>query len=110
MNEAGMATKTSSLAAEFSKVLRSFETGGFTHQLPHRIDVQADYIYSRAYDVIVQRNVNLAQVKGQFVSVDPRFSARPSAYLQGRTGQAACLALHAGRRREEAQPARQRAL
>jgi hypothetical protein len=37
--------------------------------------VQADYIHSKGDDVIVQRNVNLAQVNGQFVGVDPRFSA-----------------------------------
>jgi outer membrane receptor protein involved in Fe transport len=50
-------------------------TGGFTHQFTNRIAVQADYVYSHGYDVIVQRNVNLAQVNGQFVSIDPRFSA-----------------------------------
>ena len=50
-------------------------TTGVTHQFANRIAVQADYIYSHGYDVIVQRNVNLAQVNGQFVSIDPRFSA-----------------------------------
>lgn len=50
-------------------------TGGFTHQFENRVAIQADYVYSHGYDVIVQRNVNLAQVNGQFVSIDPRFSA-----------------------------------
>ena len=31
--------------------------------------------YSQGYDVIVQRNINLAQVNGQFVTIDPRFTA-----------------------------------
>jgi outer membrane receptor protein involved in Fe transport len=50
-------------------------TTGATHLFANKIAVQADYVYSHGYDGIVQRNINLAQVNGQFVSVDPRFSA-----------------------------------
>jgi hypothetical protein len=48
---------------------------GFTHQFENRIAIQADYVFSRGHDVIVQRNVNLALVNGQYVGIDPRFSA-----------------------------------
>jgi Carboxypeptidase regulatory-like domain/TonB dependent receptor/TonB-dependent Receptor Plug Domain len=50
-------------------------TAGFTHQFANRLAIQADYVYSHGYDMVIQRNTNLAQVNGQFVSIDPRFSA-----------------------------------
>lgn len=50
-------------------------TIGATHEFPNRIAVQADYVYSRGHDVIIQRNINLALVNGQYVNIDPRFSA-----------------------------------
>jgi hypothetical protein len=50
-------------------------SSGLTHQFANRISIQADYVYSHGYDVIVQRNINLAQTNGQFVTIDPRFTA-----------------------------------
>jgi hypothetical protein len=51
-------------------------TVGFTHNFANRIAIQADYVFSRGYDVILQRNVNIAQdAAGNFVTIDPRFTA-----------------------------------
>jgi outer membrane receptor protein involved in Fe transport len=63
------------MAPDFHVPYTVVASAGLTHQFKTRISVQADYIHSKGYDVIVQRNVNLAQVNGQFVGVDPRFSA-----------------------------------
>ncbi len=63
------------MAPDFHVPYTVVASAGLTHQFKTRIAVQADYIHSRGHDVIVQRNVNLAQVNGQFVGVDPRFSA-----------------------------------
>lgn len=63
------------MAPDFHVPYTVVASAGLTHQFKTRISVQADYIHSKGHDVIVQRNVNLAQVNGQFVGVDPRFSA-----------------------------------
>jgi hypothetical protein len=63
------------MAPDFHVPYTVVASAGLTHQFKTRISVQADYIHSKGYDVIVQRNVNLARVNGQFVGVDPRFSA-----------------------------------
>lgn len=63
------------MASDFHVPYTVAASGGMTHQFGNRIGVQADYVYSHGYDVIVQRNINLAQVNGQFVTVDPRFTA-----------------------------------
>ena len=47
---------------------------GFSHQLPARFSVQADYVYSYGDDVVLQRNLNLDYVNGQWVNKDPRFT------------------------------------
>jgi Carboxypeptidase regulatory-like domain/TonB-dependent Receptor Plug Domain/TonB dependent receptor len=49
-------------------------TGGFTHEFPSRVYVQADYVGSRGKDAVLSRNVNVQQVNGRFVTIDPRFS------------------------------------
>ena len=63
------------MAPDFHVPYTVTASSGFTHQFANRIAIQADYVYSRGYDVIVQRNINLAQANGQFVTVDPRFTA-----------------------------------
>jgi hypothetical protein len=50
-------------------------TGGFTHQFGNSIAIQADYIHTHSYDVVLQRNIDLGYVNGQYVTTDPRFSA-----------------------------------
>ena len=47
---------------------------GFSQQLPARFSVQADYVYSYGDDVVLQRNLNLDYVNGQWVNKDPRFT------------------------------------
>ncbi|MGH9141642.1 MAG: TonB-dependent receptor [Vicinamibacterales bacterium] len=49
-------------------------TGGFTHELPSHLYLQADYVGSRGKDAVLSRNVNVQQVDGRFVTIDPRFS------------------------------------
>jgi outer membrane receptor protein involved in Fe transport len=49
-------------------------TGGMTHEFPSRLFVQADYVGSRGKDAVISRNVNVQQVNGRFVTIDPRFS------------------------------------
>ncbi|HEX2452727.1 MAG TPA: carboxypeptidase regulatory-like domain-containing protein [Vicinamibacterales bacterium] len=50
-------------------------TGGFTHEFTGRLFVQADYVGSRGKDAVISRNVNVQQVDGRFVIIDPRFSS-----------------------------------
>ena len=49
-------------------------TGGFTHDFPSHVFVQADYVGSRGKDAVLSRNVNVQQLNGRFVIIDPRFS------------------------------------
>jgi hypothetical protein len=63
------------MAPDFHVPYTITASSGATHQFANRLSLQADYVYSHGYDVIVQRNTNLAQLNGQFVTVDPRFSA-----------------------------------
>jgi len=63
------------MAPDFHVPYTIAASSGVTHQFGNRIAVQSDYVYTRGYDVIVQRNINLAQVNGQFVTIDPRFTA-----------------------------------
>jgi hypothetical protein len=72
----GVAQQTATgMSPDFHVPYTVSASGGMTHQFGNRIAVQADYVYSHGYDVIVQRNINLAQVNGQFVGIDPRFTA-----------------------------------
>jgi outer membrane receptor protein involved in Fe transport len=48
-------------------------TGGMTHDFASRFYVQADYVHSRGKDAVLSRNVNVQQVNGSFVTIDPRF-------------------------------------
>jgi carboxypeptidase family protein/TonB-dependent receptor-like protein len=48
-------------------------TGGLTHEFRSRLYVQADYVGSRGRDAVLSRNVNVQQVNGRFVTIDPRF-------------------------------------
>lgn len=51
-------------------------TAGFTHEFESRIYVQADFVYSHGYDVVLQRNINVTQnTAGTWVTIDPRFGA-----------------------------------
>jgi hypothetical protein len=51
-------------------------TAGFTHEFTNRIYVQADFVYSRGYDVVLQRNINITKdAAGTWVTIDPRFGA-----------------------------------
>ena len=63
------------MAPDFHVPYTMEATTGATHLFANKLALQADYVYSHGYDGIVQRNINLAQVNGQFVSIDPRFSA-----------------------------------
>ncbi len=47
---------------------------GVSRQLPAGITAQADYVYSYGDDVVLQRNLNLDFVNGQWVNKDPRFT------------------------------------
>jgi hypothetical protein len=47
---------------------------GFSQQLPARFAIQADYVYSYGDDVVLQRNLNIDYVNGQWVTKDPRFT------------------------------------
>jgi outer membrane receptor protein involved in Fe transport len=49
-------------------------TLGFSRQLAGGMWVQADYVYSYGDDVLLQRNLNLDFVNGQWVNRDPRFT------------------------------------
>jgi outer membrane receptor protein involved in Fe transport len=72
----GTAQQTATaMAPDFHVPYTVTASSGFTHQFENRISIQADYVYSHGYDVLVQRNVNLAQANGQFVTIDPRFTA-----------------------------------
>src|SRR5262245_8498423 len=48
-------------------------TGGVTHDFRSGLYVQADYVGSRGRDAVLSRNVNVQQVNGRFVTIDPRF-------------------------------------
>jgi hypothetical protein len=49
---------------------------GFTHDFENKISIRADYVHSRGYDVVLQRNLNITQdANGNWVTIDPRFSA-----------------------------------
>src|SRR5213079_1647819 len=48
-------------------------TGGLTHELRSSMYVQADYVHSTGKDAVLSRNVNVQQVDGRFVTIDPRF-------------------------------------
>ncbi len=51
-------------------------TIGFTHEFANRIYVQADVVYSRGHDVVLQRNINITKdASGNWVGIDPRFGA-----------------------------------
>jgi outer membrane receptor protein involved in Fe transport len=51
-------------------------TIGFTHDFANRISIRADYVHSRGYDVVLQRNLNITQdANGNWVTIDPRFTA-----------------------------------
>jgi len=51
-------------------------TVGFTHQFANKIAIQADYVYSHGYDVVLQRNINITKdASGNWVTIDPRFTA-----------------------------------
>lgn len=51
-------------------------TAGFTHEFTSRIYMQADFVYSRGYDVVLQRNINITKnAAGTWVTIDPRFGA-----------------------------------
>ena len=51
-------------------------TIGFTHDFANKIAIRADYVYSRGYDVVLQRNLNITQdANGNWVTIDPRFTA-----------------------------------
>ena len=62
------------LAPDFRVPYTRQATVGFSRQLPGSISVQADYVYSYGKDVVLQRNVNLDFVNGQWVNKDPRFT------------------------------------
>jgi len=49
-------------------------SGGLTHSIGSRIYLQADYVYARGKDQMIQRNINVQLVNGSFVTKDPRFS------------------------------------
>jgi hypothetical protein len=51
-------------------------TGGATHEFTNRIYVQADFVFSHGYDVVLQRNINITKdASGTWVGIDPRFGA-----------------------------------
>jgi hypothetical protein len=62
------------LAPDFRVPYTKQATVGFSQQLPAGISTQADYVYSYGDDVLLQRNVNLNFVNGQWVNIDPRFT------------------------------------
>jgi len=62
------------MAADFRIPYTIQFTGGFTHEFPSRVFVQADYVGSRGKDAVISRNVNVQLVGGRFVTIDPRFS------------------------------------
>lgn len=56
------------LAPDFRVPYTRQVTVGFSRQLPGSIGVQADYVYSYGDDVLLQRNLNLDFVNGQWVN------------------------------------------
>ncbi len=48
---------------------------GVTHGFGFGLDVQADYVYSHGYDMIIGGNRNWQQVNGKWVPLDPRFAS-----------------------------------
>ena len=62
------------LAPDFRLPYTRQATAGFSQQLPGRISVQADYVYSWGEDVLLQRNINLDYVNGQWINKDPRYT------------------------------------
>ena len=62
------------LAPDFRVPYTRQATFGFSQQLPGGISAQADYVFSDGDDVLLQRNVNLNFVNGQWVNIDPRFT------------------------------------
>jgi outer membrane receptor protein involved in Fe transport len=63
----------SGMASDFRIPYTIQLTGGFTHEFPSRVFVQADYVHSRGEDAVLSRNVNVQKVNGSFVTIDPRF-------------------------------------
>jgi hypothetical protein len=63
----------SGMASDFRIPYTVQMTGGVTHDIASRFYVQADYIHSRGKDAVLSRNVNVTQVNGAFVTIDPRF-------------------------------------
>jgi hypothetical protein len=63
----------SGMASDFRIPYTVQMTGGVTHDIASRFYVQADYIHSRGKDAVLSRNVNVTQVNGSFVTIDPRF-------------------------------------
>jgi len=63
-----------SLAPDFRVPYTRQATVGFSRQLPGGISTQADYVFSDGDDVLLQRNLNLNFVNGQWVNIDPRFT------------------------------------
>ena len=61
------------LAPDFRVPFTRQATIGFT-TASRRIWAQADYVYSDGDDVLLQRNLNLDFVNGQWVTKDPRFT------------------------------------
>lgn len=51
-------------------------SGGLTHELPGNLSVQADYSHSRAEDIILTKDVNIASISpdGRATVRDPRFT------------------------------------
>jgi hypothetical protein len=62
------------LAPDFRVPYTRQGTVGFSRELPGRISVQADFVSSYGKDVLLQRNVNLDFVNGQWINKDPRFT------------------------------------
>jgi len=48
---------------------------GVTHSFEWGLDVQADYVHSAGYDMIIGGNRNWQQVNGVWVPLDPRFAS-----------------------------------
>ena len=70
-----MAQTATAMAPNFHMPYTWDTTAGFTHQFGHNIVIQSDYVHTRAYDVVLQVNTNLAYVNSQYVAADTRFSA-----------------------------------